>query len=353
MALVMTNRERGNGRGYWHSMGTISSDPDETATQAAINAGLDYTITKKPLMVRGERARIVNVPDYFAVMSTAQGDPDVIAVVGKEFQPVQNMHLAEVLDNAGLTGPGGMYSMDVAGKTVDGRTVFWALKSRQLTTIKGDEYRDHWIIMDGKDGNRALTMALTPVRTVCSNALAMAVSGASIKVGIQHTKAAEKELAWWLSVAPQLQAASIKSKEVLERLGGMDATEAMLDSVLDAAYPLPALKGRAQLASGLEGLGLNAEDAATVTKAKDSHSVDRQRQLAKRDYVEELFFSYADTPEEKNIAGSLLGVVNAVADFENHRDANSTREVVGVSNLYGPRYAAQANALKAAISLAR
>lgn len=339
------------GRGYWHQMGSEVSDPNMTAREAVSKFGLDYTITKRPLQARNPRGHFVNIPNHFAIMSDAQGDPDVIAIVGKEFEPMQNAHLAGLLDDAKLTGPAGLYALDVVGKTVDGRTVFWALKARTETVIAGDVYRDHWLIADGKDGNRALTMALTPVRHICSNALAMAVAGASVKVAVQHTKAAEAQLKWWLNVAPQLDAEAKKAHQTLAAMGERKVNLKDVEAILEAAYPTSKVRGKAQLYSGLDGLGLDDESALEVTRAMGSSATELQRVKAKRTAALDLFESYASDDDERNIAGSLLGVINAVADCENHRQPTNAKELVGVSNLYGQRAQAQALSVKAALAL--
>lgn len=349
--LVFGERYRDSGRGYWHEMGTESHDADESASSLAARAGLDYTITKRVLSTRTAKGHMVKVPDHYAVVSDHYGDEEVIAIVGREFEPIQNMHLAEMLDRAGLCGPNGLYSVDVAGKTQDGRTVFWALKAREAFKVAGDEYRDHWLIADGKDGNRALTMALTPVRHVCSNALAMAVAGASVKVNISHTKGADAELSWWLSIAPQLEAAAKASRDVLKRMGEVNVTAEEFDTILDGAYPKPKVRGKAQLFAGLEVLKLDGPAAMDVDRAMGRTTAEAMRTLAKREMVTTLFESYADTSDERNLAGTVLGAVNAVTDVENHRQATNVKENRALSNLYGPRYQAQAGAIKAALRL--
>ena len=349
--IAWGERNREQGRGYWHQMGIEATDPDATATAEFERAGLDYEIAKRPLMTRNARGHMLTIPDHFALVSDASGDADVIAVVGREFEPVQNMHIATMLDKSGLVGPGGKYSVDVTGKTSDGRTVFTALKAREPFTINGDTYRDHWLLADGKDGNRALTFALTPVRHICSNALAMAIAGATIKVAIHHTKVTQSELAWWLSIAPQLEQASIKSRDVLSKLGTVNVDADFVDEVLTSAYPKPAVRGKAQL-HGLVELKLDDESAMSVDRAYSAQGTAALRQLRKIEAVRELFTSYADTPDERSIAGTALGLINAVADFENHREATSARETVGVSNMMGQRHQAQALAIKTTIKLA-
>lgn len=353
MTLVFADRARGEGRGYWHQMGTKSDDVDETATAIAKRAGLDYSLTKRPLRTSNSKGHIVMVPNQFAVMSDLDGADDIIAIVGKEFEPIQNMRLAELLDRSGLVGPNGLYSMDVAGGTTDGRTVFWALKGRDSYQINGDEYRDNWIIADGKDGNRALTMALSPVRFICSNALAMAVAGASLRIGIQHTRAADAELGWWLGIAPKLHELSIKSRATLMRLGTIHVTAKQVTKLLDATYPKPKVRGRAQLYAALPELQLDTDTAATIESAMGGTTAEGMRVLAKQTMVRELFESYADTADERNIAGTALGFINAVADVENHRAPGKTNENAGLSNMFGPRYVAQANAIKATLAMAR
>ena len=64
----------------------------------------------------GQHALVSSQPHGWG-QTDAEGSEEVIAIVGNEFEPVQNMHLAELLDQAGLTGPHGLYSVDVAGKS--------------------------------------------------------------------------------------------------------------------------------------------------------------------------------------------------------------------------------------------
>lgn len=350
MTIIFADRNREEGRGYWHQFGTENTDPAISATDFLKPAGLDYEVIKRPVRTTNSKGQIMMIPGQFAIISNHGGNEEPIAIVGREYEPIQNKHLAEVLDASGLTEE---YAIDVAGSTADGRTVFWALKAREGHTINGDDYRDHWLIMDGKDGNRALTMALTPVRTVCSNALAMAIAGATIKVGIQHGKSAADELKWWLDIAPKLEAASAKAKDVLTTMGRYEITPAEVEQVLDAAYPKPKVRGRAQLYSQLTELGLGDEAGADIERAHSTHATAALRVFEKRQFVSDLFESYASDQSERNVAGTLLGIVNAVTDVENHRAPTSKRENAALSNLYGPRYQAQAGAIKAALAIVR
>lgn len=351
--MIVDTSERGTGRGYWHQMGETYADPSIPATVAAEQAGMNYVVEKRPLSTIDSKGNPIEFSDTFAVVSTYKGVENAIAVVGSQFEPVQNMHLAEMLDAAHLTGPQGLYGIDVAGITRDGRTAFWALRSHNPDMIAGDEYRDHWLLTDGKDGHRALTLALTPIRTVCSNAIAMAVAGAAIKIGIPHTKNASDELAFWLGIAPKLRDASTKSKKTLERMATITVTSRDVETVLNAAYPTPQVRGRAQLFAELETLKLDTNHSQLVERAATAHDVESARVVARRQLVRDLFVSYASNPEEKNVAGTLLGVVNAVADVENHREPSSVREDVALSNLYGPRFTAQKKAITSALTLMR
>jgi hypothetical protein len=348
--IVWDERDRGAGRGYWHKMGYTVDQPDMSAAEAVDTFGLNYQITKRAVSTR-VNGKHHNIDGTFALVSDDPGATSpVIAIVGREFEPVQNVHLAELLDKAKLVGPGGLYSLDVVGQAQDGRLVFWSLKDREPIMVNGDEYRHNWLLLDGKDGNRALTLSLTPVRAVCSNAIVMAAAGGSIKVGISHTAAASDELRWWLNVAPQLRAASIKAADTLKALGKTKVTEELVTEVLEAAYPVPKVRGKAQLAN-MAHLKLDEDDAIEVDRAKHSHNTAALRQLTKINDIRQLFESYGSDPEERNIRGTLLGVVNAVADYENHRMPTNSREDAALSNLVGPRYTAQAAAMRAAVAL--
>jgi hypothetical protein len=105
------------------------------------------------------------------------------------------------------------------------------------------------------------------------------------------------------------------------------------------------------LFDAVDALGLTDEQGSDVTKAMGSHATELQRVKSKRQAALDLFESYASDPAERNIAGSLLGVINAVADCENHRQATNVKEQVGVSNLIGQRAMAQTASMRAAFAL--
>ena len=349
-AVIFGNRFRGRGVPAWHGIGHVFED-DPTAVEATKEAACDYEVFKTPIYADIPGRGRVEIPDQFGVIrgETAGDEAKYIATVGREFQPVQNLSIAEAIDASGLSK---LYQIETVGALGDGETFFLALSDRDGEfDIAGSPARMYWTGYNGHDGNRALGFMLIPVKTVCSNTLTMALKAASINVKISHTDKAGDELAFWMGIAPKMKKAQEASKAIIGELARFEVNAEQVDEILEAAYPRPKAIGKAQL-KDLVHLELNPNETAMVDKAVDANQRAALRQWAKLSLARDVFEAYADSDTEKGNAGTAWGVFEAVCDVEDHREGSRVTEDIGVSALIGPRARSKRDAFAKALQVA-
>ncbi len=161
----------------WHGLGVPV--PDEIGVDAMLAAaGLDWTVSKRPLTTHLEDGAEVAVPSHAAL--TRSSDGKVLSVVGAGYQPVQNH---EALDFFRRFVEAGDMKLETAG-SLGGGTRVWALASIRdgFALDGGDEVSGHLLFTNPHTPNAALVAQFTPIRVVCANTLAMALAGESAGV---------------------------------------------------------------------------------------------------------------------------------------------------------------------------
>ena len=344
--VIFGNRFRHMGEPAWHGIGEpFENDLDISAVEAFKVAGIDYDVFRAPLFAE-LYGKQVEVPDQFVVVRDKAGSDDLefLATCGKDFRVIQNMEIAESIDKSGLLNS---YHIETVGALGKGETIFTALKKRDGEfEIAGTPATNYWTMYDGKDGNRALGLMWTPVKTVCSNTLIMALKSASINIKIQHTKVAKTDFDFWLQLAPQMEKMQGESMAKINQMVNFDVTEEQVDAIIEAAYPRPKEVGKAQLKNIV--IELSAEHRTMVDKAITNNERAALRQWQKGQLAKDVFIAYADTQGERQLAGNAWGVYEAICDVEDHREASRESENVFASAMFGQR----ANTKKAGFAAA-
>lgn len=188
------------GQKAWHGLGTIVENYP-TSKEALIFAGLDYTVEKRPLFTYDNENHFANeetvlkipeiaVPNYFATIRT--DTEQVLGVVGKEYQVVQNIDAFSFFD-AIVDGEGIMY--ETAGALGSGERLFITAKLPNYIQVGKDDLVEQYLFLStSHDGMGSITAAFTPVRIVCTNTLAAALNNCSNVVKIRHTNNAKERL---------------------------------------------------------------------------------------------------------------------------------------------------------------
>ena len=118
----------------WHNLGQIIADYP-TSAEAIIHAGLNYTVEKRPLFTYDTENHTgdpetdilipeIEVPDFYA---TIRNDTEqVLGVVGKDYEVVQNVNAFEFFDSIVGGKDGILY--ETAGALGKGERIFITAK---------------------------------------------------------------------------------------------------------------------------------------------------------------------------------------------------------------------------------
>ena len=153
--------------------------------------------------------------------------------------------------------------------------------------ILGDEVEPYFLLMNSHDGSGGFTIAMTPVRVVCSNTLNLALK-TSPRIWIsRHTTNV-------LSRMDEAQETIIRVKDYMNSLD--DEVE----------------KLAAKRLSGQVVTNLLSEFFPINNEMSDIHVKNNRRQLA------DLRSRYFDAPDLKDMGHNAYRFINAVSDFATH-----------------------------------
>lgn len=185
----------------WHGLGQMISDYP-TSAEAIRHAGLNYTVEKRPLFTYDTENQNgdpdsdmiipeVEVPGFFA---TVRNDTDeVLGVVGKDYEIVQNVNAFEFFDSIVGGKDGILY--ETAGALGKGERVFITAKLPDYIRVgRNDLIEQYLFLTTSHDGFGSITAAFTPVRVVCANTLNAALRNHSNCIKIRHTASANDRL---------------------------------------------------------------------------------------------------------------------------------------------------------------
>ena len=186
----------------WHQLGTVLPDMFDAA-QAMRHAQLGgwkvrtVALQTAPVIDQNGVTPPMVVPDQFATVRTnpVTGGTDVLGVVGAGYRPIQNEAHADLLD--ALVDESGAH-FETAGSLAGGRQVFLSMKLPQSMTVGGVESEriDLYVVaLNSHDGSSAFRFLISPVRVVCANTQAVAISRAKSSFSIRHTAGAHANIA--------------------------------------------------------------------------------------------------------------------------------------------------------------
>ncbi|MBB2148939.1 DUF932 domain-containing protein [Pedobacter gandavensis] len=185
----------------WHGLGTIVEDYP-TSQEAIQFAGLDYKVEKRPLYTvdngepdfENENILIhseILIPNYSATIRT--DTEQVLGVVGKDYEIVQNVHAFEFFDSIVGGGDGILY--ETAGALGKGERIFITAKLPDYIRVGKDDCIEKYLFLTtSHDGLGSITAAFTPIRIVCNNTLNAAMRDKTNCIRIKHTANAHDRL---------------------------------------------------------------------------------------------------------------------------------------------------------------
>lgn len=183
----------------WHTLGTVTAEA-MTAEEALRLAYLDteVRVTDEPVQVpviTASGVTNISVPDKFLTYRThpKTGEPEALGVVGTRYVPIQNtdafQFLNYIADESGAV-------FETAGSLDGGRRVFMSMKfPSHMELAGGQDVVDYYLMAtNAHDGTQSFTVAVTPVRPVCSNTVAIALRQAASKIALRHTIGAQGKI---------------------------------------------------------------------------------------------------------------------------------------------------------------
>jgi phage/plasmid-like protein (TIGR03299 family) len=177
----------------WHGLGQIISDYPNSA-EALTYAGLGYKVEKRNLYTHyedGNPLPDIKVPDFYATMRMDNGE--VLGVVGKDYQVVQNVEAFSFFDAIVGGRDGILY--ETAGALGKGERIFITAKLPDYIKVGRNDCIEKYIFLTtSHDGFGSIQIAFTPVRIVCRNTLNAALDNQVNGIRIRHTASAAEKL---------------------------------------------------------------------------------------------------------------------------------------------------------------
>jgi len=186
---------RGENGPPWHGLGTeVYGNP--TAAEAIQHAGLDWEVVPEPVYVERSGGRYRQVSEgesqnYRAMVRDRDGA--VLAIVGKQYSPLQNQDAFRFFDPFIESG---YFEYEAAGSLAGGKRVWVlaSLKDGEAEVVKGDPIRRYILLSNSHDGSSPVIGMATNIRVVCANTEAAAMSEGMKAGTIRHTRNVNRRL---------------------------------------------------------------------------------------------------------------------------------------------------------------
>ena len=188
-AAFFSNREVA-----WHKLGTVT-DKAQTAEQALKVAQLDsiVKVSEESIYTKVDGQEIQLDKKFLTYRNHPKKGLTALGVVGTRYTPIQNLEAFEFLNHiADETGA----VFETAGSLGNGERVFMTMKfPESMKLASGQDVIDNYIMaVNSHDGSSAFTVAVTPIRAVCTNTVRLALNSAKAKISLKHTSGATQKV---------------------------------------------------------------------------------------------------------------------------------------------------------------
>lgn len=222
----------------WHRLGTPVPE-DVSARQMIVASNLDWRVSKVP----APGARVdpeYAVYDRYLIMRDPVGperEPVALALVGKQYEPLQNADAFEFFDPFIRSG---WASFHTAGALGNGERVWVLAKLLGQLSIGRDDPIDRYLLLSNShDGSSAVSVRFTSIRVVCQNTLNLAQRSGKAVVSIRHTPSVRVNLA-----DAQMQKLRLVSEKVFSnanylfnQMAKMKLKSPEVDGYLETLFP--------------------------------------------------------------------------------------------------------------------
>lgn len=195
----------------WHGLATVLDEP-QTAAEALVQAGQDWSVSKAPVFAEIPGHGSVHIPDRFATYRDDTNAP--LGVVGDDWTAVQNADAFGFMDE--LVG-GGELVYETAGVLEGGRKVFMLARMPDYITvggIDGEQVSRYILCCNGHAGTLSFKIKMVDMRVVCSNTLNIALGENGRQFVGRHTSGIENRV----RQARDLMDVAFKRDELFEKM---------------------------------------------------------------------------------------------------------------------------------------
>lgn len=195
MSAAVESMAFARGEVPWHGLGVEIPDTARYSVSEGLKlSGLDWDVETVPVYLKTDN---VYKESKTAMCVRRCTDNQELGVVGKRYHPLQNTVAFKWFQPMFESK---LCALDTAGSLHDGEKI-WILAeimgAKPLEIAKNDYVRRFLLLSNSHDGTNAVRVALTPIRVVCANTLAMAHSksnAANKFIRIRHSSQVEANL---------------------------------------------------------------------------------------------------------------------------------------------------------------
>lgn len=156
----------------WHGLGTRVTD-ELSYKEMLQAAGLDWTVSKQPLMFRTADGTLKEVPDRYALKRDS--DDKLMSIASGRYVPVQNEEALRFFDKFVKAGKA---KLETAGSLRGGKMIWGLAKlGADFKLPNGDEIKGYLLLASPHEVGRSLLARTTAIRVVCANTMAAATKG--------------------------------------------------------------------------------------------------------------------------------------------------------------------------------
>ncbi len=218
----------------WHGLGKVLENCP-TSEEAIKYAGLDFEVIKTPNFARVpfNSTNLIETPSSF---STYRTDSGIILgdKIGRNYNVVQNKLAFGFFDS--IVGEGKAI-FETAGALGKGEIIFITAKLPDYIRVKGDDIEKYLLLTSRHDGIGSIVAMFTPVRVVCANTLAAALSSNNqLKVNIRHTSSAEENLKLAANVLGITNKASNELQEIFIQMAKKSVADQTVKKYLSSVF---------------------------------------------------------------------------------------------------------------------
>lgn len=337
----------------WHGLGIVLQDAP-TPSEALELAGLDWTVSKRPLWYESVSAEwrggrdLAEEEANFGVKSILQQSSRYSLVrddielelgsAGRDYVPFQNSELAELVD--ALARDGVIPKVETGGSVKNGARVFFTTHVGDYTLGASDAVKRYVLFSAGHDGVTGVNVIPTDVRVVCANTLG-AAEGPGNGLRFRHDS----------TLAERIKGA----KSALARAGiefdRMQARAARLASVkVDEDDVRDFFRNVYQRVWSVDPIAL-----AVAAQSKDATAADVRRAERAKSILSQ-WIANLSSPRNTGVGteGTVWHALNAVTEWTDHqRDGATSKGRENLSAVFGSGASIKRDALEVAVAVAQ